>query len=371
MLNAIQIEQKVLSAAAQKVINVVSNRSLMPILSNILLEAKDNSLRLCATDLDVSISTKVVTVMEEQCTITVNARKFAEILKELPSSLITIEFADNRLNILSNTGRYSLAGLSAEEFPILPSFDGVSINLDGEEFVDMIKKTTFAASTDESRPALTGILVRAQEQKLSAVATDGRRLAMIHKDVSLPLADFNAIIHPKVLTHLTRLVSGGESLNEIIIGENNIKFDLGDTELYARLIEGPYPMIDAILPKNNEKKMVVSTENLTGAIRRVAALSDADTHLVHFSISKDMLKLSSLSQDMGGEANEEIDIEYDSESLDVGYNAEYLLDILRRINSEKVMFELDSSENAGLIKPVEQQESEEYLCLIMPLRLNK
>ncbi|MCD6170664.1 MAG: DNA polymerase III subunit beta [Candidatus Latescibacteria bacterium] len=367
----IKIEQVDFWKQIQKVFSIVPTRTTLPILSNILLDAEKDSLSIAATDLDVSICTKMPAQTEEPGSITVPARKFAEVLRELPSCLLSLESDGDRVWLLSDRGRYGLIGMPAEDFPRLPSKgEGTSFQPEGEVLSDIIDKTIFAVSTDESRPALTGVFFKGNGEQIDIVATDGHRLARVSRDMSVPLSPFEAIVPPKALSHLTRLISGGEELDKVTVGETYITFDLGETQLYSRLIEGPYPDIERVIPRSNEKRMVVDNEGFSSAIRRVSALSDSDTHQVCFSIRKGSVRLSASSQEMGGEATEEVDVQYDNEDLDIGYNANYVLEILRRMRSEKVVFELDTPTSAGIIRPIEQPEGEDYLCLIMPLRLN-
>ena len=367
----IKIEQSIFNEGIQKVFSIVPLRTTLPILSNILLDAKEGGLNISATDLDVSISTKIAAEVEQPGSITVLARKFAEVLRELPNALLSLESDGERVWILSERGRYSLMGLPAEDFPRLPSgVEGTTIQPEGDVLAEMIRKTSFTVSTDESRPALTGVLFKADGKRISIVATDGHRLAEVRKTLSVPFSTFEAIVPPKALSHFTGLISGGEQLKKVVVGETYIAFDLGETQLYSRLIEGPYPDIERVIPQANEKKMVVNNEDFSSAVRRVAALSDTDTHQVCFLIRKGTVKLSATSQDMGGEATEEVDVQYDNEDLDLGYNANYILEILKRMKSDEVVFELDTPVSAGIVKPVTQPEDEDYLCLIMPLRLN-
>ncbi len=366
-----KIEQSSFWEGIQKVFSIVPTRTTLPILSNILLTTEEGGLNISATDLDISISTKITAEIEQAGSITVPARKFAQVLRELPSCLLSLESDGERVWLLSDRGRYGLMGLPAEDFPRLPpGVEGKAFQPEGDMLSDMVEKTIFAVSIDESRPALTGVLFKVDGEKISIVATDGHRLAKVSKNISVPLSPFEAIVPPKALNHLTRLISGGEQLNKVVVGETYIAFDLGETQLYSRLIEGPYPDVERVIPRANEKKMVVDNEAFSSAVRRVSALSDTETHQVCFSIRKGLVKLSATSQEMGGEATEEVDVQYDNEDLDIGYNANYVLEILRRMKSDKVVFELDTPVSAGIIRPSTPPEDEDYLCLIMPLRLN-
>jgi DNA polymerase-3 subunit beta len=178
-----------------------------------------------------------------------------------------------------------------------------------------------------------------------------------------------AILPPKALHQLVRLVTGGASLKKAIVGQNYVIFDLGTTVLFSRVIEGPYPDFEQVIPQQNEKKLVVAYDILVPGLRRVAILADSDTHQVRLTLGDNSMRLSSASRDIGAEAEEELQVSYQSEALDIAYDASYLMDILRNMDSEEIVFELDTPISAGVIRPVQQQEGQDYLCLIMPLRI--
>ena len=224
-------------------------------------------------------------------------------------------------------------------------------------------------------------------ERSTFVATDGHRLAKVSKQISpgavadnstdeadpppsvSPPQAAEAILPPKALNHLLKLISAGAELSKIVIGENHVLFDLGDTLLFSRLIEGPYVDYEQVIPDSNDKKLIISNSFLSPAIRRVSTLSSSHTHQIRFSLRKDRLHLSATSQEIGGEARETLPASYSDEDLDIGYNANYLLEVLRRIDSDNVAFEFSSPVSAALVRPDTIPEGEEYVCLLMPLRL--
>lgn len=362
--------KSVLADCLQSILQVVPSKSTLPILTNILIEALDNKLKVSATDLDISITHSIECEIAKKGAVALPARILFEIIKELPESQITMEALNSRVEIKIPNGSYKIATVSSEDFPKLPAVNTKKeIRISGELLVRMIKKTTFACSTDETRPALNGVLWRTKGDKMQMVATDGHRLARMAVDNDkLKGMSEDIIIPPKVLNLIPKFVDTGKAEVGVIFGENNIIFNLGNTILTSRLIEGPYPNFEQVIPSVQEKKMIVSRDGLSSAVRRVSILSNALTHQVKFSIKKSSLTLSTNNADVGGEGKESVDCEFDGEPLEIGYNANYVSEILSKVDSPEAVFELSSAVAAGVVYSPEQAR-DEFLCLIMPLRL--
>jgi DNA polymerase-3 subunit beta len=368
-------KSKILSAA-QNILNVVPTRTTLPILSNMLMEVTDSKLKLAATDLDISMITTIPISATKKGSITIPARTFAEILRELPESEIEIDVTENRMELKVENGSYRLSGIPSDEFPKLPTANlAKQIKIPGGELAKMIQKATFAASTDETRPALNGVLWQTSGKSMQMVATDGHRLAKIsQKNNKLKGLHDDIIIPPKVLNLLVKLLadsSKGEEEKEIgvIFGENNIIFNLDDSIIASRLIEGPYPNFEQVIPKDNDKKLIVNKDLLASTIRRVSILANTLTHQIKFSFKKDTLELSSANFDLGGEAKESLVCDYTAEPMDIGYNASYVMDVLKQIDGDEVIFELGTPVSAVMIYSSEKKEGQECLYLVMPLRL--
>ena len=360
----------------QDLLSVVPTRTTLPILSNILLETNSDKLKIAATDLDVSMITTVPVKVIEKGTITVPAKTFVEIIRESPETEIEISSTDTRVEIKIEKGIYKLSGMPKDEFPKLPEVKkALQIRIPGNELTKMIRKTIFAVSTDETRPALNGVLWQTKGEWMQMVATDGHRLAKISvKNKKLKGLNEDVIIPPKALNLLMKLVGDKEVEVGVIFSENNIIFCLDDVILSSRLIEGPYPNFDQVIPKDNDMTLIANKDLLMGTVRRVAILANTLTHQVKFSVKKGSLDLSSVNFDMGGEAKETIKCEYKADHMDIGYNANYILDILKQMEGEEITFDLATPVAAGVIhstyKSKEMEKAnEEYLCLIMPLRL--
>ena len=363
-------------SAVQNVLNVVPTRTTLPILSNMLVEVTDSKLKLAATDLDISMITTIPISATKKGSITIPARTFAEILRELPESEIEIEVTENRMELKVEHGNYRLSGIPSDEFPKLPTANlAKQIKIPGGELAKMIQKTVVAVSTDETRPALNGVLWQTSGKSMQMVATDGHRLAKIsQKNNKLKGLHDDIIIPPKALNLLVKLLAdsakGGEEKEiGVIFGENNIIFNLDDSIIASRIIEGPYPNFEQVIPKDNDKKLIVNKDLLTSTIRRVSILANTVTHQIKFSFKKDTLELSSANFDLGGEAKESLVCDYTAEPMDIGYNASYVMDVLKQIDGDEVIFELGTPVSAVMIYSSEKKEGQDCLYLLMPLRL--
>jgi len=359
-----------LSGYLQSVLQVVPTKSTLPILSNVLFEALDDKLKISATDLEVSITATFDCAVMKKGIAVLPARILFDIIKELPESEITFEGTATRVEIKVPNGSYKIACAAAEDFPKLPVVNTKKqIKIDGSEFVTMIKKTTFACSVDETRPALNGVLWSTKGDMMSMVATDGHRLAKLAlENTKLKGVSEDIIIPPKVLNIIPKFISESDGEIGVIFGENNIIFNLGDIILTSRLIEGPYPNYDQVIPSETDKKMVISKDDLAGAVRRVSILSNSLTHQVKFSIKNNTLTISTTNADVGGEGKETLNCEYSGDAVELGYNATYISDIIAKMDSDEIIFGLSNPVSAGVVYSPDIPK-EQFLCLIMPLRL--
>lgn len=354
----------------QKVLNAVPGKTTLPILSNFLLEVEEAKLNVSATDLDIFITASIPIKSTKKESLTIPARTFTEIIREAPETQIEIGISDHHLEMKIDNGIYKISGSSSEEYPKLPNIQlAKEIKISGEVLIQMIRRVIFAVSMDEARPALNGILWQTSGDIMCMVATDGHRLAKVNtQNTKLKGLYKDVIIPPKGLNLLVKLYEEGKEMG-VIFGENNITFNLGDTILSSRLIEGPYPDYAQVIPKDNDKRMVVNKELLSSLVRRVSVLSNSLTHQIKFSLKKDALELSATNAEVGGEAVEVLPCNYKSEVMELGYNASYVLDILKQMDGDEVAFELATPVSAGMVYSALKEKKEEYLCLIMPLRL--
>lgn len=360
-----------LMSGIQTVLNVVPPKTTLPILSNFLLETDGSTLRIGATDLDLSIVTRVPAQVSESGAITVPARKFAEMVRELPDTPVEIEVDGVKVVVRCDRGVFRLIGVDRDEFPVLPHIQSdKTLSVQASVLQRLIRKTIFAVSTDETRPGLQGAFCRIEGGTILMVATDGHRLAKVSvtSEIVDTISD-GIIIPPKALNNLARLIGDSEMPPKITIGDNHIVFELEQTTLSSRLIEANYPDYNRVIPANNHKTVTVNREMLHSAVRRVAVLSNATTRQIRFSVSPGFIELSASSHDIGGEAREEVPAQYDGAPIDTAYDYRYLLDVVERMDSEEITFKLDTPVSAGLMAPTEPPDGEDYSCVIMPMRL--
>ena len=359
----------------------------MPILSNLLLSAEGDRLSLAATDLDLSIETSVAATIEKGGTVTVPARTLAEIAREWPETLLNIVVEGERIQLsgrlgtdAGGEGAYTLSGIPPEEFPEMPtSLSGLAIDwtqlpaIDGDSLSKMIDKTAFAVSKDDTRPVLNGVFWRIGEDGMDMVATDGSRLACYRRNLDLKdqvegKQASEVIVPPQSLAQIVKLVGKHHEVEHVTLDQSQVLFDMGETRLLTRLIEGPYVDYDQVIPKDNQKELRISNEQLLPTVRRVSILSSSYTRQVRMRLGPNSVELSASSQELGGEAREQLPALYQDEEMEIGFNATYLLEILRKIDSKEVRFALNNPVTAALLRPVDQGPDEDYFCLLMPLR---
>lgn len=367
----ITVDRDVLVEKLQTVLSVVATRTTLPILGNLLLHADAERLEIAATDLDLFVTCSIPAKVSKAGSSTVPARHFAEMVRELPEGDVAINVTSNRMEIRAGQGIYRISGMPADDFPKLPALPGAGeVMVPGDQLSGMVHRTSYAVSNDDTRPALNGVLWDTNGDTMHMVATDGHRLARVSVAADrLRGHHASLIIPPKALMLVIKIL--GESGDDVGVtfGEKNVMFHVGDTVVTSRLIEGPYPNYTQVIPTTNDKRMIVDNATLTDGVRRVAVLSNSLTRQVKFSLSKGRLELSTTNQDIGGEATETVPCQYDGEDLEIGYNANYVLDILKNLDLGDVVFELATSVSAGLVHTADEKKKDEYLCLVMPLRL--
>jgi DNA polymerase-3 subunit beta len=365
----VSLPQKLLTKKIQGISAVVPTKTSLPILSTFLMEVKKDKAYFTANDLDVSLTTVVECDIEGEGMVAVPGKKFFEIARSLPDDMVEVNTEGEKIAVKCKRSRFRIVGKNADEFPKLPEQKALaSFVLKTATLGNMVEKTIYAVSGDLTRPSLCGVLWEAKGGSLTMVATDGHRLAKVDFEGGFEnLEGKEFIVSPKALNILRSLMDEKEEV-KISLAENHITFDLGDSIIYSRLIEGPFPDYNQVIPKNNSKEVVVNREELTDACRRVAILSSAITHQVKLSIGTEVLTLSVNTPDVG-EASEELQCRFQGETLEIGYNARYLLDILKTMDTQEIAFLLDRSDNTGIIVPVGDSQEIQHQCLLMPLRL--
>jgi DNA polymerase-3 subunit beta len=359
-----QLQEGLLAVAAS-----VPTRTTLPVLSNILVEAKQDGVRLAGTDLDMAVSTTVAAEIDTEGAVTLPAKKLVEIVRELPSAGIRISSAgEQRVNLECGRARFKLLGISRDEFPGFPSVDFSSPwRMTSGDIQKLINHVAFAASTEESRPILNGVLWELREELMRMVATNGHRLAKMDVPVAGSGTTADLIVPPKALDQIRRLFGPSEEI-EVAKSENHLGFRSGGTQVFTRLIEGPYPNYEQVIPRENDKFATVDRKSLSSAIRRVGVVASDQTHRVRLSLGADSMKFSVSTPDLG-EAQDEITAAYDGEELEIGFNANYLLELLKYMPTDEVRLSFKAPERAATVEPVGWDDPAAFLCLVMPLRL--
>ncbi len=364
------IAREKLQDGLSAVIATVPAKTTLPVLSNILLETSERGIRLSGTDLDMAVSTEVTADVESQGAITVPAKKLAEIVRELPSAPVKISaVGEQKITLECGRSRFRLLGLPRDEFPTFPVVRfSESWRIKSGELQKLIAHTAFAVSTEESRPILNGVLWELRGDRMRMVATNGHRLAKI----DVPVAGQNGhsedlIIPPKALEQLRRLFPAEEDL-EIARGENHLGFRSPLTAVYTRLIEGPYPPYEQVIPRDNDRIALADRNALSQALKRMSVVASDQTHRIRMSFNAGMAKFSVQTPDLG-EAQDELPVTYEGDALDIGFNASYLLEILRNMPTDEVRLTFKAPERAATVEPVGWNDPAQYMCLIMPLRL--
>jgi DNA polymerase-3 subunit beta len=359
-----KVEKSVLLAGIQTVQNVISTKTALPILSNVLLETQDNFVRLTATDLDIGISCVIPVNVQEQGAITIPAKRFLDIIREFPGEQVGFTTKKNNLvAIETDTCQFKIMGLSKEEFPRLPEFkDKTAIRIDQEVLKELLVLTGFAVSFDESRYILNGILFQITRNQLHLVATDGKRLAIAERKLKdTPETDARFIVPIKTIHELSRNLSEGKEVS-LILGNNQALFDLGTTQIISRLIEGEFPDYRQVIPPVSEQKVKAGREELLLAVRRAALLSTPDYQAVRMELFKNKLVLSKSTPDVG-ESREEMAVEYGGKELVIGFNPVYLIDVLKNLILPTVELEVVDSEKPGVVR------APGYIYIVLPMRL--
>jgi DNA polymerase-3 subunit beta len=345
-------------------------KTTLPVLANILVETTDRGIRLSGTDLDIAVSTEVTADVEATGAITIPAKKLSEIARELPPAPVKIgAVGEQRITLECGRSRFKLLGLPRDEFPTFPSVRfQESWRVRSGDLQKLIAHTSFAVSTEESRPILNGVLWELRPEQMRMVATNGHRLAKMELPITsngAPSSDL--IVPPKALEQIRRLFPAEEEL-EIARGDNHLGFRSPFTAVFTRLIEGPYPNYEQVIPKDNDRVAIADKLALISALKRMSVIASDQTHRIRLSFNSAMLKFSVQTPDLG-EAQDELPVRFSGDSLDIGFNATYLLEILRYIPTDEVRLTFKAPERAATIEPEGWSDPATYLCLVMPLRL--
>jgi DNA polymerase-3 subunit beta len=372
-----KINQDHFSNGLQQVLNVVATRSTMPILSNVLIEAEDGHISLTTTNLDLGIRCRIKADVANPGSITLPVRKLATIVRELPVPEVFLETSENnQAKITSGGSLFKIMGIGSEEFPPLPTFENRKVfELSQAEIVNMLKSVSYAQSTDENRYILNGVYFNFADEKLTLVATDGRRLGLTALD--LEISDDNAgslILPAKTVSELERLMGKGEHVKvafndrqaafEIAIDEGGDSGLVDHLYLVSKIVEGNYPNYRQVIPKETEHRVKIERELMLECVHRAALVTSDKSNSVKLKVSKNLLEISGQSSEYG-ESHESMAIAYDGPEVQVAFNPQFLMEPLKALTKDEVFFEFKDELSPGLFKTLDN-----FICVIMPLRLN-
>ena len=362
--------QQTLTKALNTVSKAVTSRTTIPILKGILLEVNDdNTLTLSASDLDLSIEKRIEVVAEEAGSVVVSARLFSDIIRKLPNEEIQVEEQENNTIIIKClASEFTIVGQPADEFPNIGEInEEKKLSLEKDLLKEMIKKTSFAASIDESKGIIVGVLIEMEEDSLNMVALDGFRMA-ITREAMKNAEKKKIIIAARILNEINKIISENEDSKEIffVLDEKKAVFLLDETKIVLRLLEGDFIKYNDILPKEYKTKVTVSRSELLNSIERASLLAkEGKNNLIRLSIFRDKIIITSRSEE--GNVKEEVFIEKEGGDLDIGFNSKYILDVLKVVSDEKIVLELNTSVSPCLIKPLEGRA---YEYLVLPVRIS-
>ena len=362
-----------LQKALQKLSKATPTRSTIPILSCVLIEVSELGTTLRTTDLEITIITSIESSIEEIGSAAIPLQKLLEITSELPhDTRITIDVnKNNNVKIVTDVGSYDLMGKPAEEFPANPEANQqVESGIAASVLNEMISTISFAVSKDDLKPALTGVYFKFDKNTLTAVATDGHRLAKyVCKNFKTGKFEGEVIIPRKFLNLITAYINNDDKI-QLWLGNNVFTATIGTDTVYTRIIEERFPDYQSVIPSDNEKEIKVDCNNFLSAVKRVSIFSNKATHQIAIRAESGSATITTEDPEKASKAQEKIDIEYVGDSIDVGYNAAYLKDILSHMNSNKIVIKLNNPTSAGLFYPTPIDDDVEITMLLMPIRLN-
>lgn len=353
----------------------VPSKATMPILESVLFTQEDGGLRLSATDLEISIEQVLAVRFEANGTganarVAIPAKRLVDTLRALPDLPVTVS-TDDEFNVTLKTdqGRYKMVGFDGADYPALPELDGgVTVETDGHHVRRALSKTGFAVSKDALRPAMQGIYFQLDADRGRAVATDGHRLVRLSLDGLKSVDPVAFIVPEKALGLAAKVASDGPTTVQIASGHVAITFGTG--RVIARLIDETYPNYEAVIPVENDRRLTVNRQSLLAAVRRVGLYTSSTTRQIRLGLTADRVDVSAEDIERASEAKETVLCDYTGADMVIGFNADYLTEVLSNLDSEDVAMEFSSPNRAGVVTPATQADGEDLLMLIMPVMLN-
>jgi DNA polymerase-3 subunit beta len=348
---------------------IVERKNTIPILANVLIEAKGNEILMLATDLEVALRSRCAATVAKSGSLTLPAKKLFEIVKALPETDVRIEEDKNGVRVAADRFDSRMQTLPREDFPTLPDGTGKGrASLPRNALKEMVAKTQFAITGEDTRYFLNGAKFVLKPDSLTLVATDGHRLALVEVKHNVGITQEIGVILPKkTLLELGKLLAEGEGDILFESGENHLFFEVGGRMLISRMIDGQFPAYERVIPKGNDKDIEFERERLTNAVKRVALLSNERSRAVKFEIEKGKVEVTSSSSEFG-EAREQIPVDYAGTAMTISFNAQYVLDFLNVVETDIVSLSLKDEVSQAVMKPVGAQ-GYDYTYVIMPMRI--
>ena len=354
---------------------VITSNPVVPILENVLFEIENGNLLITASDLQTSVMVELQVESKENGSVAIPAKILIDTLKNLPEQPVTFSIDENNYNIEINSdnGRYKLAGENSADFPKVPEIsDGYSFTVNANTLALAIGNTIFSTSTDELRPAMSGVFFRLSSNSCTFVSTDGHRLVKyIRTDISGDEVDHDMII-PRKSLNLLKTIIPSDDKNDINIEFNasNAFFSNDNIKLVCRLIDERYPDYENVIPSDNSNSIEVDKSEILSSLKRISIYANKTTNQVRLKVSGSEILISAEDLDFSNEANERISCEHDGDDIEIGFNAKFLIEILSNIHSDKVIFKLSEPNRAGLVLPEDIEDEEDLTMLVMPVMLN-
>jgi len=359
-----------------QVLNVVGSKATMPILSNVLIEAEKDHISLTTTNLDLGIRCRIKAEIKDPGSVTLPVKRLAGIVRELPNLDVTVDGSPNhQVKLTSGGSTFKIMGIGKEEFPPLPEFgEEKAHSLAQSELATMLRSVSYAQSNDESRYILNGVYFNFRDGRLFLVATDGRRLAMVSKEMEVPADAAGAIILPaKTVGELTRLLDKGEKV-QISFNDRRAAFQIATDKdasglvdniyLYSKVVEGNYPNYQQVIPKETHQRIKLERELLLQCVHRAALVCSEKANSVKIRLTTNLLEITAQSPDFG-EAHESMAISYSGPDLQVAFNPAFVMDPLKALAKDEVFFEVKDEVSPGVFKTLDN-----FVCVIMPVRLS-
>lgn len=367
------VSSSVLLKQLSAINGVVSTNPIVPILENFLLALEGNLLTVTASDLQTVMITEIEVESNEKGAIAIPAKLLLDTLRGLPEQPITLQVNAETFGteIISDNGRYKLSGENPIDFPKTPSVNrGQSVDLSSSALGAAIANTLFATSTDDLRPAMTGVFVQMGTENATFVATDGHRLVRYRRTDIRSDVDTSMIIQRKALNLLKSCLPSDDVPVKAEFTASNAFFSFGNIRMICRLIDERFPDYENAIPSNNPNSLTINRMDILSSLRRISIYSNRTTHQVRLKMSLNDLVVSAEDLDYSNEANERLMCEYNGDEMEIGFNAKFLIEVLGNLTSKTITFELSAPNRAGLIIPLDQEENEDILMLVMPVMLN-